>query len=131
MNQKFFSIFIELLQNIMNYSSERINSDKNREIKLGFITIGKEDGHYFIHTGNRILKKEVQPIADKLNAISPLNKTQLKALYKEQIHKPTNPKAKRAGLGFIDIARKAALPIQYQIEPIDDQYSYFSFKVLI
>jgi len=42
-----------------------------------------------------------------------------------------NPESKGAGLGLIEIARRATAPISYRFDPINDEMSYFSMYVEI
>jgi hypothetical protein len=41
------------------------------------------------------------------------------------------PESKGAGLGFIEMARKVSLPIEYEFVPMEDDYSFFCLKATI
>jgi hypothetical protein len=130
-----FSIFIEQIQNILNYSAERLDNtqpDSENELCFGAVVIGKEeDGNYFIYCGNRIYNKDVLQLGSKIDELKDLNKDELKALYKERRKMEPPAGSKGAGLGLVEIARKAEKPIEYSFKNIDDEFSFFSIKVVV
>ncbi len=132
--QKVFHIFIEQVQNIINYSAEEwtiINPDE--KVPAGIIIIGTENnGKYFIMCGNLIKKSQKQTLSKHLERIKSSDKETLKKMYKEQLKKDLNIESlEHAGLGFIDIARKASQPLEYAIEDKDNDYAFFSIRVVI
>ena len=56
---------------------------------------------------------------------------ELKAFYKEQRRLGPDDESKGAGLGFIDMARKASEPIAYQIIDAGNGAAFFTLKVII
>lgn len=130
-----FSIFIEQIQNMLNYSAERLDItqlDTENELSFGAIVIGKEeDGNYFIYCGNRIFNKDILLLRDKIDELKDLSKDELKILYKERRKMEPPPGSKGAGLGLVEIARKAGKPIEYSFTNIDDTFSFFTIKVVV
>lgn len=127
-----FSIFVEQVQNIINYSAENINheEDINKELRVGVIVIGKEEtGNYFVYCGNKVYKRDIAKITRLLESIRQLDKDELKALYKERRRTEPEPDSKGAGLGLIEMARRSAKPFDYSFEQIDEEFSFFSLKV--
>ncbi len=49
-SQKVFSIFVEQMQNIVNYSADRVIPEdrKEGEIRIGVLVVGKEEGHFYV-----------------------------------------------------------------------------------
>ncbi|ATW24662.1 SiaB family protein kinase [Candidatus Formimonas warabiya] len=132
--QAVFSIFIEQVQNILNYSAEKLDDDResDSELRVGIVAIGHEDDHnYFIYCGNRVYNRDIDPLRDRIESIRHLNKDQLKVLYKERRRMDPEPGSKGAGLGLIEIARKAGKPLEYSFTNIDDEFSFFSTKVVV
>jgi hypothetical protein len=74
---------------------------------------------------------DVELLKDKLAVITSLDKIGLKKLYKEQIKKTLDPESTGAGLGLIDMARRASGKLQYSIQDIDEQLSFFTLKVQV
>lgn len=128
------SIYIEQSQNIKNYFYKKVNIDNDKEfLKLAFesiIVIGKEQDDYYICSENIINNVDVKGLKEKLNYINSLNKEQLKAYYKEKLKFGKNNDL-GAGLGLINMARKASKPLKYLFMERDKKYSFFILKVNI
>ena len=132
--QAVFSIFVEQVQNILNYSAEKLGSDAelDDELRVGVVVIGHEDdGSYFIYCGNRVYNNDIPRLENKIESIRHLSKDELKALYKERRRMEPEPGSKGAGLGLIEIARKAGKPLDYSFTKIDNEFSFFSIKVVV
>ena len=127
-----FAIFIEQTQNVKNYSSSKEKSPYyDRIANSGFTCIGKSEEGYFISSGNLIEECDIQTLIDKLELIKDMNKDELKKLYKELMRKEITPDMKSAGIGLVEIARKASFPIEYSIKEVDDLFSFFELKVIV
>lgn len=129
-----FSIFIEQVQNILNYSAEKLgNSEEmDNELRVGIVVIGHEENEdYFIYCGNRIFNADIPKLSEKIDNINGLNKDELKVLYKERRRMDVEPGSKGAGLGLIEIARRAGKPLEYSFKEIDDIFSFFSIRVVV
>lgn len=127
-----FSIFIEQTQNIKNYVAVKENSHLYEMISASTIVcIGKVDGGYFIWSGNMIENADIEPLRTKLNLVGSLSKDELKKLYKEQMKKELEPGSLSAGIGLIDIARKATLPVEFSFEAIDEYVSFYQIRVIV
>jgi hypothetical protein len=130
--QKVFSIFVELMQNVINYSAERLETGgQEQEISYGVLIVGKENEHFYIISGNHIRKEQVGTLEEKLSKVQSMNKDELKQYYKQQRRMQADLDSKGAGLGFIDMARKASRPIEFEIEQLDSEYSFFVVKAVI
>jgi hypothetical protein len=131
--QAIFSIFVEQMQNILNYSAEKVKEDTelDKELRIGVLVIGQEEGGLYVYCGNKVLSSDVVKLQEKIESIRSLNKDELKALYKEKRRQVPEEGSKGAGLGLIEMARKSERPMEYAFIPIDSQYSFFSIKVTI
>jgi len=128
------SIFVEQAQNIRNYTSGKENTlepeDFERIATSGIVTIGKDQEGYYIYSGNYIQQKDMQELNDKLENLSKLNKEELKKFYKEQLRKSRDNQTS-AGLGLIDIFRKATYPVQYSFNDYNQELKFYSLKVTV
>ena len=131
--QAVFSVFIEQMQNILNYSAERVaNPDiAENELRVGVVVIGHEQNGYFILCGNKVYNSDVPSLKDKLEFIKHMNKEEMKSLYKERRRQDPAPESKGAGLGLIEMARKGREPIEYSFLPIDQDFSFFTIRVVV
>ena len=126
-----FAVYIELTQNIRHYTKSREYDDIDG---LATVVIGRDnDGHYVISAGNVIENEDAPAIIEKVNQLAQMDKAQLKTAYKEQMRRPIEVGAKSgAGLGLIDIARKATVPVTCSLHPLESQtQGFFSLCVII
>ena len=56
---------------------------------------------------------------------------ELKIFYKEKLKSKPDMSSNNAGLGLIEMARKASKPIEYRIDDADEKISFFSIKAII
>lgn len=132
-SQKVFSVFVEQMQNIVNYSADRvIHEDRQEgEIRLGVLIVGKEEGSFYVLCGNKINRELAGSIRGQLETIAGMDKDELKKLYRERRKSAPQTEEKGTGLGFIDIARKASQPIEFDFMPVDDDFVFFTIKAVI
>lgn len=129
-----FSIFIEQVQNVLNYSAEKLNKDDQdeNELRIGIVVIGHEQsGDYFIYCGNRIYNQDIPRLKNNIENIGKLSRDELKILYRERRKKESEPGSREAGLGLIEMARRSSEPLSYSFEQIDEEFSFFSIKVVV
>lgn len=129
-----FSVYIEQSQNIKNYFLRKASIGDKLEISRkafeSIIVIGRQQDRFFVCSGNLVNNEDVEPLKERIDYVNSLTKDQLKKYYKETL------KAKRveiehdsAGLGIIDMARKALAPLEYMFITRDEKYSFFTLKV--
>ncbi|MEG6522331.1 SiaB family protein kinase [Desulfotomaculum sp. 1211_IL3151] len=127
-----FSVFIEQTQNIKNYCESKIAAGSYDTIANSCIVIiGKDENGHYVSSGNIIENKDAKKLATRIENLIPLDKTSLKKLYKEKIKQELPPDSLGAGVGLIDIARKARKPLEYTVNMIDEQFSFFTLKVIV
>jgi hypothetical protein len=126
-----FAIFVEQMQNIIRYSVEQLPTPDAGELRYGILTIGKEDGDYVVHAGNLVIASDVPRMRTQLETIQAMSRDELKAAYKTQLRSGPDPHSKGAGIGFIEIARRASKPIEFDLMPIDDNCAFFALKARI
>ncbi|MFD0673607.1 SiaB family protein kinase [Cohnella sp. GCM10027633] len=129
-----FSIFIEQTQNIKNYCATRAESAaKDRIAQSSIVTIGMNESGNFISSGNLIENADLPALKSRIDAILQLDKDELKKLYKERLRQglSDNPAEAGAGVGLIDMARKASLPLEYTVTPQGDELSFFTLKAVV
>lgn len=125
-----FTIFIELSQNMMNYSKEK--SETSTEFKSqGLIIVGCDElGNYFVHSQNIISSEDREKIEPKLLEIQSLDKEGIKLRYKELRRSGKNTHGKGGGIGFYEIAKRCDV-IEYHFIPINESKFYFHFHASI
>lgn len=134
--KKLFSVFVEQVQNIIRYSTDRIEDgeviqNKENELSYGIVVVGKEGEKYYTVCGNKVEREDVARLSENLEAISKMDKDELKKAYKEKLKEEPLESSKGAGIGFIEIARKATEPVVFGFKDTDDCKSYFFLKAYI
>jgi len=119
------SILIECLENIINYSE---NSGEHPAILI----IKRLADGYSIQVGNIVKQGIVTVIRDKIDKINGMDNAQLKQYYQQVLTEQGFGEKGGAGLGFIDIAKKAKdNKIWYDFRTINPEYCFFTSRVLV
>jgi hypothetical protein len=127
-----FSVFIEQTQNIKNYSAQKNGSSLGDRIaNSGIVAIGKSGDGYFVSSGNLVESSDVHELAAQLENIIKQDKVGLKKIYKEQMKKKIAMDSLGAGLGLIDMARKASQPLKYSTVKMDEEVFFFTLRVQV
>jgi len=135
-SQEVFSVFVEQMNNMLMYSTEKEQFNTPGELhstapKSTFI-LGTKGKAYFIQTGNMMKNEMVEKVRNKIDYLNSLNKQELRGYYKKQDRLDTDdPDSKGAGLGLIEIARRISSKIEYMFTPFDEGYSFFTMHVTI
>jgi len=123
-----FTIFIELSQNMMNYS-KTLTNDKIKA--QGLILVSKDiDYNYHIHSQNIVSLSDKEKIEPKLLEIQSLSKDEIKKRYRELRRSGQNSHGKGGGIGFYEIAKKCD-SIEYNFTKIKENRYYFHIKTTI
>jgi hypothetical protein len=124
-----FAVYIEQTQNARNYLARRsiAGTDGNSAI----VVIANADGAYMVSSGNVVLREDSSALAKRLDEINGLDKDGLKRLYKERLRAERAPDAAGAGVGLIDMARRAKGKLDYSFVPLDEGHDFFSLNVAV
>lgn len=124
-----FAVYIEIAQNIQHYAAARSYNDVDASATVVISRDGA--GHYSITAGNIVEAADGPPLVERIQQVAAMDKAQLKAAYKEQLRQPREPGG-GAGLGLLDISRKATVPISCSLHPLETEgRSFFSLRVVI
>ena len=135
-----FSVFVEQVTNMMMHSAEKEQytqppGNETVDVSIGTVIMGtKTDKRdtFFVQTKNAVREGHVAFLIERINHLNSLDKQGLRKYYREMIRNDnTNPDSQGAGLGLIEIARRATAPIGYSFEPISEGLSFFTMYVEI
>ena len=131
--QNIFAVFTEQMQNIMSYSQERVHLGENAFESPGICIVGYDQAkeRFFVNSANIIHPEDISRLREKLDTIIPMTKEELRAYYKSLRRSGKESHGRGAGLGFLEMAKKSSLPIQYAITRLDDRRSFFEIKTYI
>jgi hypothetical protein len=125
-----FTVFIELSQNMMNYSKMK-TGDGSLVKSEGLIIVSKdEEDNYFINSQNIIAQADKDKIEPKLAEITSMDKEGIKKRYKELRRSGAHAHGKGGGIGFYEIAKRCD-KILYEFKKINEDRYYFHIKVII
>lgn len=125
--KKVYNIMIECLENLTKHAVRESN-DKHSAIFL----LGQDDNFLYLSTGNKIHKKDVPSLKQKLEKTNSLNKDGLRDWYNDiLVNTATLNEKGGAGLGIIDMALKSGNPLFYEFQEIDDQFDFFTIKIKV
>ncbi|MDG4553776.1 MAG: SiaB family protein kinase [Candidatus Competibacter sp.] len=126
-----FAVYIEQAQNVRNYIDRREQGPEQARLShSGIVVVARKDGRYVVSSGNLVDRVDAPSLVAHLERLRALDKAGLKALYKQRMREPLSDRS-GAGLGLIDMARKAAEPLDYGLSAVDEQYMFFSLRVMI
>ena len=124
-----FSVYIEMIQNIRQYALQCNDAEASATVAID----RGDAGGYVVSAGNMVETAHGQRLVALVERLAAMDKAALKAEYKAQLHKPRVPgTVTGAGLGLIDIARRASRPLQASLSPhSEDGRAFFSLSVAI
>lgn len=121
-------LIAESFQNIVRHSESYDN--KNLNFSKSDIFILRIVGDtYIISSANLIKNTNKQEVEQKLLQINSLDKEQIKELYKEILENGEMSDKCGAGLGLIEMARKTDNTLEYDFEPINEEFSFFYLQL--
>lgn len=128
-----FSVYVEMTQNIRHYA---IAHGYDELTSSATVVVARDnDGHYLVQAGNLLEKADGDALLARVHELAAMDKTQLKAAYKTQLRQPRDETATSgAGLGLIDVARKAAAPLSASLVgggTDNDARAFFSLRAVI
>lgn len=126
--KKVYHVLVETLQNMSKHSDE---ISDNNNIGTGLFIIGKKEDTYYVITSNKVSKKKKERLESVLHIINSSTREELKDMYKKQLVEGHLTEKGGAGLGLIDIVRKANKKLHFQFLQMDSEDYFFILKVEI
>jgi len=126
-----FTIFIELAQNMMNYSKSS-HEDCRDIVPGGLIVVSrsKDFEQYYIHSQNIVSIDDKEKIEPKLIEIQSLDREGIKQRYKELRRSGANTHGKGGGIGFYEMAKRCD-KIDYEFKAINEDKYYFHIRTTV
>ncbi len=121
---KAFAIYIEMTQNLLHYSAQRVDSN-GKSIGMGAVCIIRTASGYSLVTANLITEKQKQFLEKKCNLVNSLAKEDLKEFYLKKRREIAETDSKGAGLGFIDIVRRTGTPLEFSFDALENGHYFF------
>ncbi|WZB69245.1 SiaB family protein kinase [Achromobacter xylosoxidans] len=124
-----FSVYIEMIQNIRQYAAQNGDTDACATV----VIYCRDESRYVVSAGNLVRIEDGNALVARVQELAALDKAELKAAYKAQLHKPrAQGVASGAGLGLIDIARRSGAPMEASLTPAAGEgTAFFSLSAVI
>jgi len=126
--KKVYFVMVECLQNITRH--QEINTDPNFDQNAIFILRRKKTS-YSITSANLIKDTEVEKLRTKIDNINAMTSDELKDYARKVLSNGTFSSKGGAGLGLIEMARKAGTKFQYIFVPTKYEMSMFYMTIEI
>jgi len=131
--QNVFELFIETIQNILNYASNSIELTNNKrevmcDCSLSFFT---KENTYILESCNLIHKNQKSLIKERVASIDGLDKQTLRKLIRKSSRDKENKHTYGAGLGYILMTLKSKHPIEIKFKEYDNNTFQYKQKLVI
>ena len=128
--KKLFKIFIELSQNVSNYSENFHMVNNVQRIGVGELFLKELDTAYCFTTINQVKKTDAEILAERCEIVNASDQLKLRELKREQ--RLNSPGEKfGARIGLIQAVMLSKNHLVYKVENINENFSYFSLTVKI
>jgi hypothetical protein len=109
-----FSIYVEMLQNILFYSDQRLEIASGGDAAFGGIEIALDDDLVSISAVNPISVRQYSKLEAIMAEIAALSAEEVARSYKQKMMDSFEDSESRGGgLGYYEIARKSVRPMRY------------------
>jgi hypothetical protein len=122
------NVVIEAFQNLIYHKEPNINHHFYAPLAL----VAKIGKHYLIQTGNPVRKEKGAYLKSYIDHINSFSEEDLENYYRTVLcDGKFNPEG-GAGLGMLDMARRTVdHKLHYELEPINEEYDFFHFYVIV
>lgn len=130
--KKVINILVECLQNSFHYTLEFEEDEENQALlESPFLLLIRQEETYLIFTGNYVTLPRADFLKEKVEQIENLSEEELRDLYIRSLNKDELPQSGGAGLGLVDILRRAKHNVSFDFKELDENYILFSLLVKI
>lgn len=128
-----FSIFVELMQNIIRYGVDGPQPGPSDAEKpsFGIVMVADDGDHLSVLAGNFVSAEEAETLSTRINELQSSTSEELRMLYREKLREPTETQSKGASLGLIEIARRSSMPLICATEDAGNGHHFFMIKASV
>jgi len=124
--KRFFTVFIEAIQNIRLHSE----IDENEHVH-SIVTVLQENHKLCARFSNIIDKKKVPDLKLRFDTINDMDPVSLKQKYMEVMMNGARSSKGGAGLGIITMVMRSKNQSPYEVSELDDNYDIFSHTICV
>ena len=127
---RIYKVLIELMQNVSYYSADQFSNLRSFGSGIGWFKVDENVSHFTISTGNRILTEHGPVLKKNSSEINSLNEEELREL-KRKTRSQASVRDIGAHIGLIQTGIITGNELTLMIEPVDDQYSFFTITAKV
>ena len=117
--RKLFSVFIEMGQNIVRYSSdERFLCTGQDELRYGSLCFHTDQANYYLETANLVGPEESSLLKTNLEVLRTMTQAEIRNAWKQGLRSEAPATRKGADSGGLTRARDTREPLEYRIHPL-------------
>ncbi|PKE30754.1 hypothetical protein CWS43_08665 [Rahnella sp. AA] len=131
--RKLFSTFIEMVQNILRYSSDsRALTREDDEMRFGSVALGIDNGKYVCESTNLIKAEDILRLRQCLETLKTMSPDEIKLTYKATLRTESPAWSKGANIGLLTLARDVSEPLEFTFRQVESsELSTFHLKAVI
>jgi hypothetical protein len=127
-----FAVYVELAQNVRNYvATKGFTPGQPHNPDCAIITILWDGERFAVAAGNVVARADAVGLAARISELNALDKEGLRLSFKKQLRAPRPAGSLGAGLGLLDIARRAGAPLTFTRTPLAVDWEFFSILVRV
>lgn len=124
-------VTIESLENIYKYREHFEDQHHLMAYYPPRFTIIKENKYFLIKARNLLNNADAETLSSRIEKIRSMDPQALQESYNLIINNGKYTKKGGAGLGFVEMARAAAKPLDFTIRKVDGSFSCFTLKISV
>ncbi|MCK5823333.1 MAG: SiaB family protein kinase [Bacteroidales bacterium] len=125
--KRIYSILVEALENIYNHEYSQKENDKY----LPEATLSQLGENFILEISNALLNEKIEKFTNLLEYVNNLSDKEINKSYYGKIKEKSLLEKGNAGIGIMQIAKKAKGKLTYNFKTINDKISYFTLKIII
>jgi len=125
--KKIINIMVECLQNSFHYTTKFEPSSTLAQSTFFILTL--KNGKYQIATGNLVEKDNIFTLQKRLEVLEQMSDDEIQDFYLQTLNKAELPISGGAGLGLIDIVRRAGNKPAFNFETYPNDFVLFSMQI--
>lgn len=129
--RKILTLMVEVLENNYKYVNKLEKEVIDSINVYPMFSLTNEKKYFKMTSGNPILKKDIDPLKNKIDLINSLNREQLKDLYKKTMSEGIYENQEGAGLGIMKMAKITRNKVDYSIKKIKDDLYFYTIEIKI
>jgi hypothetical protein len=115
--RRFFSVFVEMAQNIAYHSAEKEYLKGHNPRGIGALHVEDHPGYVRVITSNVVREKQAEKVKKRCDEINKLEGAALRELRREMKQATVIEHENSGNFGLVQVALKSKNKVNYQIEP--------------